>query len=379
MKRFLLVTSKSPFLSDDFDGGSVLVSQLCHFLPKIVTLDVLFLRKTDNSMDGLSAINEFNFIEPEVFSECRFNNRILNAERTSMTLNDIHQIYEKIFVVHASNCFGIDRYPRSVSSKVVLFPMFTGASYIRSGEAVPYSYLLEELKTFQTIEQISSPSKVEAKQLASFYHVNSDKISIHPRGIDFDIYSACQRKAPHAQDEITIAYVATIKPQKNQIDTIQIIRELKKRGFKPVIHLVGGIGCLSYYRNFQNLIEKNEYKKNYVFHGIVTPKECCNIICQCHYGISVSKWETFGKSVFEGLATGLPTFAYENIECLWEYLPPDGGIKCLPCSPISIADAIDTSVSTPVLYKKMANQAAKDVSGFDLNVSIKKMLCELAT
>lgn len=377
MKRILLVTSKSPTLSEDFDGGSVLVSQLCDFLPSISYLDILLLRKPVDIIKYYPKVKNIIILEPIYASECRFTNRLLNADRTCRHIKKIYKNYEKIFIVHISNSFGIEKLDPPVRSKIVLFPMFTGESYLRSGEVVPTSYINEELKAINSVERISSPSRAEIKQLVTTYKVNPKNILLHPRGIDFNVFPAQSRTPPKPQEKLSIAYVAAIRPQKNQIETIQIIAELKKRGFKPVLHIIGGIGCYMYYKNLSSILHKCNCVENYVFHGAVSQMECSRIISQCHFGISVSKWETFGKGLFEGLATGLPSFAYEHLECLWEYLPSNSGIKLLPSNPYSIPNEIEYLMQNPSIYKSMAVSAINDVRGLNAGFSINKMVNEL--
>jgi len=295
-------------------------------------------------------VSECWCIEPELVGSCRFTNRLANAHRTSSQLQQVHDRYDLIFIIHVSNCFGVEAVSPQCLQKIVLFPMFTGDSYVRSGELVPDDYFAKERSALELVPLISSPSLTESRQLQSAYQVHPDRILIHPRGIDLETYCHQERSTPDEQGRINILNIASIKPQKNQMDIVRLVDELKRRRLEPVFHLTGGVGSRPYYVKLKRLITDMGLEENFHLYHTVQPDTLVQIARQCHYAISVSRWETFGKGVFEGLATGLPSFAYSSIECLWEYLQRNGAIKATPSSPSGMADAIEAAIRHPSDY-----------------------------
>ena len=58
---------------------------------------------------------------------------------------------------------------KELLNKVVLYPMFTGISYLKSGDKVPEIYINCEKRVLPLAKMIISPSKVEKHMLVEDY------------------------------------------------------------------------------------------------------------------------------------------------------------------------------------------------------------------
>jgi len=368
--RLLLVTSKNPILCKvckDYDGGSILVKQLLKFSQKnnyqYIQIDILLIREKEANFNKNNN-QKIIFLSPIRFNQLsRFEERMANTENTCHKIRELSEIYDIILIQHISNAFGIETLPLHIQKKIIILPMFCGISYIQSGELIPESYVKYEINALKACRGIITPSQAEFNQLTNFYKINSFKIKKVHRGIDLKIY--CYKSRNLNSEKIQLLYIATIKKQKNQIDCIEILNELNKKNIKSRLHFVGGIGDDSYYNFLTEQIEKFNLMNQVYFYNVVPPDYLAKIAYKCHFAISVSQCETFGRGIYEGMATGLPTLAYKDISCLWENLKDGNGIHYVNREPSAIAKKIKDIWDNKIYYKTLSELAYQSALPFE--------------
>jgi len=365
MMKLLYITTRSPDSPDERDGGAIFAAQLINYMLPRSCLDILFLRALDGEMPELSRFNAVYFLTPDMSITNRFHRRLATSELVGDWLSTRQDIYDAILVQHVSSGFGIVRLSAITRAKMILFPMFTGISYHRSGEEVPPAYIAAETKVLQSAGLIICPSRSEAVDIIEGYGVDETNIQYAPFGIDLERFEFRQRRL--GGPELDLLYIATIKKQKNQLDCIQILENLPELGIKARIHLVGGIGDLEYYSALQKAIVRLGLSDRLHYHGVLASGEIVQLASNCHFSISTSRWETFGIAVFESLAMGLPVIAYEDVSCFWEYLASNAACIGVERSPMAMAERIAAFHADPADYEWRSTQARQAVAHLGLD------------
>lgn len=309
MQRILLYLGKFPGYGADLDGGSILALQLINTLKKVCVLDVVFIRKRGEIFNDpeVNAINYVEYVDP---NNNKFFRRLANLETNRMALEN-YATYDKIIVAHVSKLFGLQSYPADFWEKVILFPMFCSKSYMMAGENVPQEYIYQEQEVLSLVSKIITPSISERKSLIYDYHCNKDCIYVIPRSIDGVFNNQCK----YPKDGIfRIVYIASIKPQKNVIESIELLRLLLDKRERYELHIVGSIQDENIYKIMIATINKYHMQKSVFFHSCMNQYNLALLLSKMNINISVSKWETFGRGIYEGFLSGLPTFILNRLE-----------------------------------------------------------------
>ena len=318
-KRILLYTAKLPFSKNDVDGGSLLTKQLIDTFKNIATLDVNFVRDTSENFSN-EEINSVKFFRHEKAFEDKFKNYLDLKNINQIALSDFDN-YDKILIVHTSKLFGINN--NEIFKKCVLFPMFCTSSYRRSNNIVPEEYFKEEKEVINNVEKIITPSEVEKEDLIKDYGCLKEKIYVVSRSVD-PCFSHCQHMI--SETRINLITIGSIKAQKNYFDQIQIIKTLINKGYKANLHIVCTVQNKDVYNNLLKLIDENCLNKFIFFHFALSQNEIATLCKSMDINISTSLWETFGRGIFEGISTGLPTIVYEKLRVVKDLCGNNGGV-----------------------------------------------------
>lgn len=369
--RTLVVLTKSPHYSSDFDGGSVFAHQLLSALPRHAEyIDALFCRHPSADLEHLPGVRRTMFHCPSTQGDSRFTRRLNDSAHIEKTLGDLLPRYDTVLILHVSNGFGLARIARPPTTRVLMLPMFTGASYRSSGEFVPDDYLEAENAALRSCDGILSPSPTEANQISTCYGIPATRIVVVPRGIDTSLFHPRETSAKMSRNRIHLAYPATIKPQKNQRDCIPLVHSLRRMGIDPVVHLIGGIGCPHYHADLAATIREQSLGAHVVLHGLQPRDKVAAIVQSCDYGISTTRFETFGKGIYETMAAGLPTFIYHDVCAVWDYLNDGEGAIAIARSPQALARRIVELHSQPEQIIAMQRCARNVAQRFDQNACV---------
>lgn len=281
--KILLVTEKYNPHVNQRDGGYRLVSTICQVFESVT-------------------IMQFDDDYPNK-AKNKFERRINNAEYIANKVRLVKDKYTHIFFIHISMQFTLGQ----ISQQVWTFPMFLSTSYRAFGGIIPKAYIDMEKQALSYADYIITPSNMEKQQLIKF-GVDTKKIFVVPRGINCKYIKHKIRKV---DCKIKLCSVSSIKPQKNILGLLLLYQDLKKY-FDLSLKIIGPIQDEEYFE----LLPKSDVK----FVGYVSPEYLCQELDDCHIHISMSKFETFGRSIFETLACGLPNIVCKKGNAAYEFL-----------------------------------------------------------
>jgi len=94
------------------------------------------------------------------------------------------------------------------------------------------------------------------------------------------------------------------------------------------------------------------------FTGLLTPDEVASLIRQSHVLVSSSRFETFGRTIMEANACGVPVVATKTVGSTYIMSSPDQGLLCEIDSVDSLSQAMMDMVSRYAEFKPVSIQAA---------------------
>ena len=307
-KKVLLYLGKFPDFGFDIDGGSILAKQLINTLKRRCQLDIVFIRKNNETYSD-SEVGNISYEKYLAAKTNKFARRMKNIETNRHALRQ-YNMYDIVITAHISKFFGMEIYGRDFWDKAILFPMFCTGSYIKAGEEVPREYTEKEREVLSRISKVITPSHQEKDDLISEYGCQADIINIVPRGIN-PLIKFGEKNINTTP--VKIICIGSIKKQKNNMDALKLIKRLKNRGCQIEFHIVGTIQDQSIYDSMKAYIDCNELEQDVFYHIGVSQTELVHLLEDMHINISVSHWETFGRGIYEGISAGLPTFVYERL------------------------------------------------------------------
>lgn len=306
--KILLVTEKYNPQHSQRDGGASLVKSLVRAFGE--SLSIMQFNAEPNKDC------KWNDTYP-YYSKCRFERRMLNANYIGEKIYNVQREFTHILFVHISMQFGILKYPIQSDIKTWTFPMFLTPSYLASGETVPHEYTLMESLSLDHAQNILTPSRLEKQQLQDFYNISGEKIHVIPRGIDTTFIKPHIR--PYTSQPLFCS-IGSIKPQKNTLGLIKLFSEIHQKYPYAKLRIIGPIQNNHYYHLVRERIAHLGQENNIEFTGYTSPEHMASVIEDCHLHLSTSNCETFGRSIFESLALGLPNVAIKSGNAAAEYL-----------------------------------------------------------
>jgi glycosyltransferase involved in cell wall biosynthesis len=202
-----------------------------------------------------------------------------------------------------------------------------------------------------------------SKRVTSTYLKKKLDYKIIYHGIDEKLFKLGQKKVNETPwdykkiNKIQLIYVSPLDPYKNHLTVAKAYSRLKKKYTNLEIKFVG-----SYKHNkklYNNIISSVSLvtKKNFV--GEVSHKKVLNYIYNSDIYIFASSSETFGISLVEGMALGLPVVC-SNKSSLPEILK-DGGIYFDPNNDCQLAYQIEKFI-TNKNFRKIKSKKALNLS-----------------
>ena len=381
-KKVLIVTAKWPYTTKSTDGGDSTTKEIIHSLKGEYIVDMLCFRNDIDEKMKIDHVQNVYFYNDDfalyknyqLHNEEKFLVRITQSEIAKKEIKRIYQNYDFIIVQHVMFILGMEN-EKELLGKIVLYPMFTGSSYLKSGEMVPQIYLDKEKKVLRLVKLIISPSEVEKNMLIADYGVDESCIIVVPRPVDytFSIRKISDRK------KIKLLYIASVRMQKNHLNALKVVKKIKEKGFKVELHCIGAVQDNAIFKDCINYLEINGLTQCVFFHGNKSYEEIEKIMNICDFNISVSHWETFGRGVYEGMVFGLPTIITDKLECITQA----DNIGIFPCIVSTLEEMSDTIIDLFYDNTKYENESKKGkrlsmlLSASNLNNIIKKIYKEV--
>jgi len=210
-----------------------------------------------------------------------------------------------------------------------------------------YKYINSLIKSLKNIDYLLPVSK----ELTDFY---SDKVSKNTKctyikhALDFNI-----EKYNYKSTNNLIA-VARLSKEKGFLDLIEVIELVKKDIPDIKLHLIGD-GLEK--DNIKNKISNLNLGENVIMYGYKQRKEINKIIKNCSLYCMTSFEESFGLSVIEAMAFGLPCIAFDTAKGVLEIIDKDCGIIIKNRNKQKMAQEIINLLKDQETLKKISQNA----------------------
>jgi glycosyltransferase involved in cell wall biosynthesis len=168
-------------------------------------------------------------------------------------------------------------------------------------------------------------------------------------------------------NEITI--IGSLVDKKGQELAIKTISELKDRGLKVQLNILGSGPNLD---KLRNLVDQLKIQQNVLFHGNQDFPELYlqNSKLYLHTAI----YEPFGLVLVEAMSCGLPVVTTDGFGNRDLILEGENGFMIWERDPKQIADKIELLFKDNGLREKMSNNAIKFAQQFDINQYVDSLL-----
>lgn len=306
--KLLLVTEKLSPNATHRDGGARLIDTLIRSFKRSITIMQF------GGQPHSKATWQFDY---PVDLNNRFEQRISNAVFIARKVKAVEQQFTHIAFIHISMQFGFVDIPLAEHIETWTFPMFLTPSYQISGESVPTKYTEIERLALANTKNILTPSYLEKKQLIEFYSVPAKKVHVIPRGIDTKYL---RPKIRFYTNALIFCSIASIKPQKNTLGLIGLFAKISNRFPGAKLNIIGPVQNQAYYHVVKKEIEKLGLSDTIKLRGYVSPDNLAIAIQDAHIHIFTSHCETFGRSIFETLASGIPNIGMAKNNAAADFL-----------------------------------------------------------
>jgi glycosyltransferase involved in cell wall biosynthesis len=283
---------------------------------------------------------------------------IVDSYLSAQKYKDILCEYDYVCVFHPLAGMGVLLGGLSSPSKTVLFPMLLSDEYKKYQE-VSEVYCDLEQKVLEMAKAILSGSEEEMKTLES-KGINKSKLYLVGRGYDDSIFKGRIRNSMvEKKDKVVISCIGSIRPQKNQLQLVEIAQLLVKNGFNPIVNIIGdnqnfpNSNHKKYYESILKEINRLGLKKNFNFKGYVKPKKIAEILSETDFAILPSRAESFGKAALECICVGVPTIIRRDVLAYKTFA--EGGVNAIfvDGSSISFVDSVLDLLNNPVRYRRI--------------------------
>lgn len=306
--HLLLVTEKCSSNPMELDGGARLVQSLQNaFGDKLKIMQ--FGSKPDPSAT-------WHFDYPSAAHD-RFVRRLENARFIAEKVKSVEHQFSHAIFIHLSMQFGLASVPLREGLEIWTFPMFMTPSYEVSGEKVPQNYFEMEQLTLRYARNLLTPSHWEKRQLMETYSVPMERIHVIPRGVDRRYIRSQERKLTGPP---IFCSIGSIKPQKNTLGLIRLFHAFLTAHHDAKLKIIGPVQNSAYGEDVRKEIDHLRLKEKIEMLGYVHPRDLASVIEDAHLHLSESACETFGRSIFETLAAGLPNVANRTGNAAADYL-----------------------------------------------------------
>ncbi|MEW9810151.1 MAG: glycosyltransferase (plasmid) [Candidatus Symbiodolus clandestinus] len=339
--KILLVTEKFSPNPSQRDGGSRLVN----------TIKDAFSNSLNVMQFGqiTSTTATWNFDYPFNFPN-RFKRRLANSKFIAEKVKSVEHLFTHIIFIHVSMQFGLVNLPLRRGLQIWTFPMFLTPSYVESGETVPENYQEMERLTLAISTNIVTPSLLEKRQLVEIYAISEERIHMIPRGVDTKLLMP---KIRSINGPIRFCSIGSIKPQKNTMGLIQLFSRIQNIFPEASLQIAGPIQNFEYFDKVSAEIKRLNLSNFVGFSGYIFPENLSLELESAHFHLSTSTCETFGRSIFETLASGIPNIARKNGNAAAEFL------EHLPYVRFTDSDdeALDSIKEMIVNFSKLSSMA----------------------
>lgn len=346
MRRFLLITEKYDPEINGRDGGYYLVETLTKLLSDKMDIIQFGTQPTDDNIGY--------YFYPAKNSN-RFVQRIENSSFVAKKVMDLMHSYTDLIFVHISLLFAFNRLCTQNKPTIWLFPMLLSSSYSNSNELIPDQYVTLEAEALSFADKIICPGYLERNQIINHFNLPIEKIKVIPRGVKPDFFSSKKRQFEN-NDTLMCCSVGSVKRQKNTLGLIRIFKIIHNHFPKSRLRVIGPVQDVSYMEEVNQEIQLLCLDNYVEFTGYIPLSDIQKELADMHIHLSTSLCETFGRSIFETLTSGLPNIFRKTNNAAADFLD----IYPFACCYDDESEIID-SVKYILVHYNTLSQMATDI------------------
>ena len=212
-----------------------------------------------------------------------------------------------------------------------------------------------------------------------------DKIIVKPNGVDGARFPAIQRADRKPGEAIEVVSISRIEPKKGLTYLVEAVAELKRRGHRLVVHVIGSKdphskGSLEYAADFERRIAELGVEEQFLLHGMKKQEELPPILQRCRAFVApyveVENGDKDGipTAMLEGLASSLPVVTTDSGSILEVVTNGVEGLIVPQRDSKALADAFERLIREPALERRLAKAArARFDREFDIQVTEKRL------
>ena len=183
----------------------------------------------------------------------------------------------------------------------------------RSGEQEPEDRAVTERRVMDETDVVVACTEQEKTDLSRLYHIDQDKVSVIPAGVDLELFKPMDRV--EAKKELgwngtyTVLYVGRIEPLKGIGLIVEALAQMEI-GRNARLMVVGGKpGLDPHLDELKALSKRLGVDERVTFTGSVDQKELPKYYNAADVFVLPSYYESFGLSALEAMACGTPVVA----------------------------------------------------------------------
>ena len=241
----------------------------------------------------------------------------------------------------------------------------------------PFKVVALQLQMASVVVATSARIKTELVEIGG--EECADKIVVKPNGVNGERFPAIDRGLRKPEDPFEVISISRLEPKKGLEFLIDAVAELKNRGRKIIVHLIGAVdttiqASIDYGVEIEHQIKSLGLEEEVLLHGMKMHEEIAPIMRASrafvapYVELESGDKDGIPTAILEALASGLPivtTDAGSILEIVQD------GVQAL-VSPQrdskAYTEALDKLITNPSLERQLAKQARKR---FDENFDIK--------
>lgn len=283
--------------------------------------------------------------------------------------------YDAVCFFHPLSSFGPLVLGYVLTKNSVLFPMLLSDEY-KKYQSV--SKIYEEFEDFslKTVRSVFACSTYE-QELILAKGVDATSVEVVHRGFDNSIYTHRQRNLPTDLQKVRIISIGSIKPQKQQLQLIEVAKILKGDGYNPQITIVGENRKFikneyeSYYKLILKEIKSAGLEQSFIFTGALGPDEIAALLKENDLGVYCSVGESFGKAALESICSGLPTILNTKVDAYRDFAKDGVNALFYDSTAPSCTKMIERILKNENLYRNISEGGRETAISFSWkNVSL---------
>lgn len=211
-------------------------------------------------------------------------------------------------------------------------------------------------RPFKLADLVFVSSSFTSNELVNLFDISSERIKITHRGID-PMFSQIDRHKIGKVHELI--FYGSFSAIKGLPDVIKALGILHRQGVQQWRFKVAGWGDR---QSIVDLVETEKLEDSVDFLGCLEPSELAKALSSAHLAVLPSRAESFGRSIAEAQAAGLPVIAY-NIGSVPEIVDHEvTGWLVPPSRPDLLAKAILSALENPERAERMGIKGREKVT-----------------